>query len=257
MPWEEMTPVNGQPHIRHCAHCDLDVRDLSAMSADEAEAFLNRQRGRTCVSFMDDAKGAMLTLDYQPSAPSRPWRKPVAAAAIAVAALAAEAVGLQSRSVQFTRTTGEMPARPYGAYSPFSPGSNAACATQSRLLPIQLQQDTALQPLLAALPAGVEVVDLQYNVYPSGLPRDLGQCIVLGRRCANGASGSAAPPIAAVLWLRSSGYATADDLAAFAASDLAHPLRLLKQSADGDILIWTQDAELERVLKDATVSGDP
>ena len=181
MPWEEMIPVNGQPHVRHCNRCNLDVRDLSAMPADEAAAYLHRQRGRTCVSFLHDESGAVMTLDYQRPAASRRWPAPVAAG-VAAAALAVGAAALIPDSLGLTRARGGMIARPYGAYSPFSPGSNLACATQTRLLPIQLQQDASLQPLLAALPSGVEVVDLQYNVHPAGLPEDLGRCIALGRR---------------------------------------------------------------------------
>jgi hypothetical protein len=57
------------------------------------------------------------------------------AAVLAGAALAVSAAGIPST---FPRARGGMAPRAYGAYSPFSPGSNPACASQSRLVPLQL-----------------------------------------------------------------------------------------------------------------------
>jgi hypothetical protein len=99
----------------------------------------------------------------------------------------------------------------------------------------------------------VEVLDLQYNVHPPGLPEDLGRCIVLGRRSVDG-DDLAPVTIDAVVWLMSSGYAEPDELSA--GSDATHPLRLLTTSPAGDVLVWTEDLELERVLETVNPSCD-
>jgi len=59
--WEDMT---GDGRLRHCAQCDLDVHNLSAMTRDEAEALLQGlSRGRVCARFYKRADGTILTRD--------------------------------------------------------------------------------------------------------------------------------------------------------------------------------------------------
>lgn len=63
--WEEMT---GDDVRRHCAHCDMQVTNLSAMSRAEAEAFLESasergSSGRVCVRLYRRADGTVLTRD--------------------------------------------------------------------------------------------------------------------------------------------------------------------------------------------------
>lgn len=64
--WEEMT---GDDTVRFCRDCQLNVHNLSAMTAGEAESFLNLQDSRICVGFVRKADGTILTQD-------RPARKP-------------------------------------------------------------------------------------------------------------------------------------------------------------------------------------
>jgi hypothetical protein len=59
--WEEMT---GDERVRHCAQCDLDVHNLSAMTLDEAEGVLQGlAKGRVCARFFRRADGTILTQD--------------------------------------------------------------------------------------------------------------------------------------------------------------------------------------------------
>jgi hypothetical protein len=59
--WDDM---RGDDRIRHCAHCKLNVHNLSAMTRDEAEGVLTRlAAGRVCAQFYRRADGTILTQD--------------------------------------------------------------------------------------------------------------------------------------------------------------------------------------------------
>ena len=59
--WEDMT---GDEKRRHCAQCNLDVFNFSAMTAPEAAALAERAReGRVCARFYRRADGTMLLAD--------------------------------------------------------------------------------------------------------------------------------------------------------------------------------------------------
>jgi len=58
--WDEM---QGDDRRRFCSHCRLNVYNLSEMSRDEAEAFVQKSEGRTCVRFFQRADGTMITRD--------------------------------------------------------------------------------------------------------------------------------------------------------------------------------------------------
>jgi hypothetical protein len=59
--WEDMV---GDDRVRHCAQCDLDVHDLSAVGREEAERVLEGlARGRVCARFYRRADGTILTRD--------------------------------------------------------------------------------------------------------------------------------------------------------------------------------------------------
>lgn len=59
--WEDMT---GDERVRHCAQCDLDVHNLSAMTRVEAEGVLQGlANGRMCARFYRRADGTILTKD--------------------------------------------------------------------------------------------------------------------------------------------------------------------------------------------------
>src|SRR5262245_25107516 len=56
--------MSGDDKKRFCAQCKLHVHDLSAMTGNEAMAFLrNAGEGRTCVRFHRRADGRVLTRD--------------------------------------------------------------------------------------------------------------------------------------------------------------------------------------------------
>lgn len=51
--------MSGEGDVRHCASCDRDVHDLSAMSEPQAEAVLARPE-RVCVRFATDDAGSLV-----------------------------------------------------------------------------------------------------------------------------------------------------------------------------------------------------
>jgi hypothetical protein len=85
--WEDM---RGDDRARHCALCDKQVFDLSAMDAAEAEAFLRERVGEpTCVKLRQRADGTILTSDCPIGERRRRRRRlVVAGAAVALTAVA-------------------------------------------------------------------------------------------------------------------------------------------------------------------------
>ena len=51
----------GDDRVRHCAQCNLDVFNLSAMTPAEISALLERREGRICARFYQRKDGTMLT----------------------------------------------------------------------------------------------------------------------------------------------------------------------------------------------------
>ena len=86
--WEEMT---GDERVRYCKLCKLHVYDLSAMSWEEAESFVQRREGRTCVRFYRRADGTVLTKDCPVGV--RALRQRLVRAAAALAGLFVALVG--------------------------------------------------------------------------------------------------------------------------------------------------------------------
>jgi hypothetical protein len=59
--WDDMT---GDDRTRHCAECRLNVHNISAMTRDEAERFLQQAgAGRVCVRLYRRPDGTILTQD--------------------------------------------------------------------------------------------------------------------------------------------------------------------------------------------------
>lgn len=60
--WEDMA---GDDMTRHCSQCDLDVHNLSAMTREQAEAFLRSHLdgGRVCGRVYRRSDGTILTRD--------------------------------------------------------------------------------------------------------------------------------------------------------------------------------------------------
>lgn len=56
--WDAMV---GNDRARFCGQCNLHVYNLSSMSRSEAESFVARSEGRTCVRFFRRADGSILT----------------------------------------------------------------------------------------------------------------------------------------------------------------------------------------------------
>jgi hypothetical protein len=63
--WDTMTsdPLFGAERKRFCRQCNLHVYNLSDMSREEAEAFISKAEGRTCVRFYRREDGTVLTRD--------------------------------------------------------------------------------------------------------------------------------------------------------------------------------------------------
>jgi hypothetical protein len=87
--WEEMI---GSERIRFCLACEKSVYDLSAMTADEAEALLAANMGgEVCVRFYERADGTVMTSDC-PVGATRKRRKKLALAIAGAGAMAAAAL---------------------------------------------------------------------------------------------------------------------------------------------------------------------
>ena len=83
--WSDM---KGDEQVRFCEQCKLNVYNLSAMSAGDAEALVKEKEGRLCARFFRRADGTILTSNCPVgvAALRRRVRKTVAAA-VAVFAL--------------------------------------------------------------------------------------------------------------------------------------------------------------------------
>ena len=58
--WDDMT---GDAQARHCARCDKNVYNLSAMTREAAEALLREKEGALCVRYFRRVDGTILTAD--------------------------------------------------------------------------------------------------------------------------------------------------------------------------------------------------
>lgn len=58
--WEQMI---GNERVRHCSECNLNVYNLSALTARQAEELIASREGRLCVRFYQRADGTVLTQD--------------------------------------------------------------------------------------------------------------------------------------------------------------------------------------------------
>jgi hypothetical protein len=89
MAWELMV---GDDRVRHCAACDRNVYNLSALTRDAAEALIARRHGRLCVRYFQRTDGTILTADCPVGRRQRTRRRLIAAGATAVLAGAAVAI---------------------------------------------------------------------------------------------------------------------------------------------------------------------
>lgn len=83
--WDDMV---GDDHVRHCARCDKNVYNLSALPADEAELLLFEKEGKLCVRYFRRPDGTILTSDCPVGRRKQRVRR-LAFAALGAGALAA------------------------------------------------------------------------------------------------------------------------------------------------------------------------
>lgn len=117
--------MSGDDHTRHCAACDRDVHDLSAMTREELSDFLEApHQGRRCVRFFRRPDGTVMTSDCPLGVRARHTKRGLAAAGISTAAIA---VGL-------------VLTQPVAAEAPTGPPSRAplAARTTSYAEPLEL-----------------------------------------------------------------------------------------------------------------------
>lgn len=85
VPWQEM---KGDDRVRFCGQCSKNVFNLSAMSRDEATAFVSSvEPGGACIRFYKRADGTMLTADCPVGVRRRRRRRIIGLAVGAVGAL--------------------------------------------------------------------------------------------------------------------------------------------------------------------------
>ena len=103
--WSAMTP-GVDARTRHCGACRCDVHDISAMTAEAAEAFLQKKVGTAiCVRLYQRADGTILTREDCSVGASRTRRRRVAVA-IAVAGTAALTAAFAPAAPQECTTRG-------------------------------------------------------------------------------------------------------------------------------------------------------
>lgn len=86
--WEEMA---GDEKVRFCAHCRLNVFNLSAMDVEEAANLIAAQDGRLCVRFYRRRDGTILTQDCPVGVAA--WKKRLAVVWSSTAGACAGLVG--------------------------------------------------------------------------------------------------------------------------------------------------------------------
>jgi hypothetical protein len=92
--WDEM---RGDDTVRFCGHCNLDVYNLSSMTAPEAAAFLGARHGRTCVRLYKRRDGTVITRDCPVGVRAR-LRKMSRAAGLALTAVLGLFVNVGARA---------------------------------------------------------------------------------------------------------------------------------------------------------------
>jgi hypothetical protein len=171
--WEDM---KGDEVTRHCAQCDLQVHNLSAMTEAEAQAFLQARlgKGRVCARFHRRQDGTILTQDCPVGLAL--WRRRAVGAAFRIAAAGLflatggwmlsparrDAAAQRLRSVQPFRAVCEW----------FNPAAPPLPVT--RVLAPVVMGDICVQPpptpLPPSIPAGPAVPATPQGNAPPGVP---------------------------------------------------------------------------------------
>jgi hypothetical protein len=137
--WDAMA---GNDQVRHCAQCDKNVYNLSAMTRDEAEALLRQREGRICVRMYRRPDGTMLTSDCPVGARRRRRRRTVTVAL----ALAVTGSGAMA-AVAFVPGQATM-----GAARPYQPVAMGLIAAPARPSPPEMGEVAAPMPTLVPQP---------------------------------------------------------------------------------------------------------
>lgn len=87
--WDDM---KGDEFVRFCGKCEKNVYDLSALTADQAEALLAERGESRCVRFYRRNDGTILTSDCPVGVRKRFWRR--AAASAVATGIAAVGLGM-------------------------------------------------------------------------------------------------------------------------------------------------------------------
>ncbi len=96
--WDDMV---GDDRVRHCAGCDKDVFNLSALTRDEAEALIRERVGNLCGRYYQRADGTIITSDCAVGISQRRRRRVMAAGFAALFASAGGlAMALSARSAE-------------------------------------------------------------------------------------------------------------------------------------------------------------
>lgn len=82
----DWSAMEGDEQVRFCGICSQNVYDLSALTADEARALIEKNEGRLCVRFFRRRDGRMLTRDCPVGVSAVRRRRVGIAAGIAAAA---------------------------------------------------------------------------------------------------------------------------------------------------------------------------
>ncbi|MDP3279234.1 MAG: hypothetical protein Q8Q09_28845 [Deltaproteobacteria bacterium] len=102
VPWDSM---QGDSRVRHCASCEKNVYDLSAMTTAQAESLIREKNGNLCVTYFRRTDGTILTADCPVGEEKKKRsRRKAAVIATAIGAMAAGAIGA---AVSMRRTSGE------------------------------------------------------------------------------------------------------------------------------------------------------
>lgn len=135
MRWEDLTPT-GDSRTRHCDKCNLNVHNLSGMTAQDAEALLRSalnedgtKKHRLCTGFYRRADGTILTADCPVglAAVRARTHRAIArvAAAIGLTTLATWAAARESGGVAFARTQPLTAVANYLRGAPVTPPASA------------------------------------------------------------------------------------------------------------------------------------
>jgi hypothetical protein len=251
------------------------VHNLSAMTAEEAAAFLAMRDGRVCVAyerrddglavFADAPAGSGLragrslpVLSYRtPPVHRRRWLVPAAVAGAVVSAGAAVALNGSSPAPLATvvkptppqMVAGGMSAPPAVQFDPrnvpISCDSSAASSVAN-----SVKFDPVAKRLVDTLPGGTELIDVKYSVYPPGMRTMHGRCYLI----ATGAAEGSPAELRAVLWRVPAG----DNIDPQGAGAWALTAGRARTYGGIEWLVDTDDAELSRFLTNALaeLSGD-